>query len=99
MRTRSLLAAGVLALAASSVIADWPRFRGPDGNGIAADKLKLLAKPTEVWTASVGSGNASLIVQEGRLYTVGSQRGMGPFMTCLDAQTGKRIWDVKVDSW
>lgn len=101
MRTCSplILIAGAFVSTSDPARADWPRFRGPSGNGIINEKLKLLARPTEVWTASVGEGNASLIVQDGRVYTVGDQRGRGPVLSCLDAASGKKIWDVKVDSW
>jgi outer membrane protein assembly factor BamB len=104
MRTammRKLAVIGALALLSltGSAAADWVRFRGPNGNGIVSDKLTLLTKPRQLWTASVGGGNASLIVQSGRVYTIGSQRGEGPFLICLDANTGKNIWKRKLDAW
>jgi outer membrane protein assembly factor BamB len=93
------LSLGALILAGEVPAADWPRFRGPNGNGIVRDKLKLLDKPRELWTIAVGDGNASLIVQDGRLYTAGSQRGRGVALVCLNADTGKLIWEKRVDSW
>ena len=101
MRVTSLALStlSVMLLADGFLAADWPRFRGPNGNGIVSDKLKLLAKPRELWTASVGVGNASLIVQDGRIFTAGDQRGRGVVLMCLHADTGKLIWEKRVDSW
>jgi outer membrane protein assembly factor BamB len=98
-RTLTSIAALAFLSLASSAVADWERFRGPNGNGIVSDKLNLLAKPREVWTTSVGEGNASLIIQKGRIYTVGTQRGQGPSLVCLSADTGKLIWSRKIDAW
>ena len=92
-------ALAVVVLTHGILVADWQRFRGPNGNGIVSDKLILLAKPRELWTTSVGSGNASLIVQGDRLYTVGSQAGRGPVLVCLNADTGKLIWEQRLDAW
>ncbi len=56
--------------------ADWPRFRGPHGNGISEEELTLLPDgPHQVWEASVGDGYSSLAIQDGRLYTVGHRAG------------------------
>jgi outer membrane protein assembly factor BamB len=98
---RNLILIGAVALLSppGRAAADWPRFRGPNGNGIVSDKFTLGAKPREIWAASVGEGNASLVVQNGRTYTVGSQRGRGPALVCLDAETGKHIWSRKLDAW
>jgi outer membrane protein assembly factor BamB len=95
----SISALSLIVVAAEVAAGDWPRFRGPSGNGIVNDKLELLATPQQRWTADVGEGNASLIVQDGRIYTAGAQRGRSPVLTCLDADTGKSIWQQPVDSW
>jgi outer membrane protein assembly factor BamB len=77
----------------------WPRFRGPDGNGVSSEKLDLRPRPEKVWEAEVGQGSASLIVQDGRLYTLGTQRRRGAVLCCLDADTGKPLWEQTVTSW
>jgi len=74
--------------------ADWPRFRGPHGNGIADEELTLLPDgPEQLWETSVGDGYASLAIQDGRLYTVGRRSGHAGVLQCLDAATGKPIWE------
>jgi len=35
----------------------------------------------------------------GRLYTAGDQRGRGPVLVCLDSDTGKLIWEKRLDAW
>jgi outer membrane protein assembly factor BamB len=99
MRNLILIGAAALLSPPGRAAADWPRFRGANGNGIVEGKFTLRAKPREMWSASVGEGNASLVVQNGRIYTVGSQSGQGPALVCLDAETGKHIWTRKLDAW
>ncbi|MDH3583071.1 MAG: PQQ-like beta-propeller repeat protein, partial [Phycisphaerae bacterium] len=74
-------------------------FRGPAGNGIVPGKLKLLPQPRRLWKAPVGTGNASLIIQANRLYTVGKRPGKGMHLICLDTATGKLLWERQMDSW
>lgn len=93
--TAIALGLGQLPLAA----ADWPRFRGPRGDGISAEKLELLPKPRRLWSKDVGSGNASVVVSAGKAYTVGFQRARNSVvLSCLDAKTGRVVWESKIDS-
>lgn len=76
--------------------ADWPRWRGPDGNDTTTEKSGWdgttwhLAGP--VWTASVGVGATSPIVAEGRVYVMGWRAGKDT-VTCLEAATGRQVWN------
>lgn len=74
---------------------DWPRWRGPDLNGISKEKNWLHPWPKDgppvAWKASVGRGLSSVSVVAGRLYTMGHQDGKDT-IHCLDALTGKPIW-------
>lgn len=76
----------------------WPFFRGPNGNGIVDVELDLLPQPQKLWTVNVGSGNASLVIQDGRLYTTGNRGGGRCVLCCLGAQTGKTIWERQVET-
>src|SRR5687768_9821936 len=95
---RAFLASLGLITAGSRAAADWPRFRGPNGDGVVPDRLDLLPAPEKVWEAEVGQGNASLVVRDGLLYTVGLRRGR-MYLRCLDAATGEGRWEKEVDSW
>ena len=86
----------ILGLLASQLHADdWPQFRGPYRNGVSDEKLTLLpGGPRQIWEASVGDGYASLAVANGRLYTVGRLADQTGVLRCLDAATGRSIWEV-----
>ncbi|MCX8512745.1 MAG: hypothetical protein ORN83_13405, partial [Chthoniobacteraceae bacterium] len=52
---------------------DWLHYRGPSGNGIAAEDCRLPksgAAPV-LWKTKVGIGTSSVVVGGGRLYTMG----------------------------
>jgi outer membrane protein assembly factor BamB len=96
---RFISAAAVLGLitlgtfTASAV--DWPRWRGPDLNGISPEKGWQTQWPAEgpkqLWKASVGTGFSSFSVSDGRVYTMGNTANTD-WVFCLEATTGKRVW-------
>jgi outer membrane protein assembly factor BamB len=77
---------------------DWPRFRGPHGNGIGAEQLTLLPEPRQLWRGNVGKGNASVLVAGDRLFTVGNKERGGPMLSCLEADTGRVVWERPVET-
>ena len=97
------LAAG-FALAASA--ADWPQFRGPDGQGHAdVSGLPTEWSPTKnvAWKQAIpGAGWSSPIVLGDRVYlttAVPAANGNQSLRTlCLNARDGKIIWNVEVFS-
>jgi outer membrane protein assembly factor BamB len=77
-------------------VAEWPRFRGPNGNGIA-DDARVPVQWTEsgiLWkTAIPGAGNSSPIVSGGRVFLQSaSADGTSRFLLCLDTSTGRVLW-------
>ncbi|MCA1633345.1 MAG: PQQ-like beta-propeller repeat protein [Acidobacteria bacterium] len=72
----------------------WPQWRGPnrDGyvGGVSAPRVWPKALKEE-WKVPVGVGHASPLVSEGRVY-VFARRGETEVLTCLDAVTGKELW-------
>lgn len=88
---------GVLLLAtvAPALADDWPNWRGPNHNGISAEKgwtAKWPANgPTRLWKMSVGMGFSSVAVSQGRLYTMGNRNDTDTVF-CIDAETGKINW-------
>ncbi len=74
---------------------DWARWRGPDGNGISAEKdwkpEALAGSPKIKWKASLGVGHSSVSVAGKALFTMGNQGGKD-IIYCLDPETGKEIW-------
>jgi len=79
----------------------WPRWRGPNGDGISGETawnpegLKGGAKVA--WKVDIGFGFSDVVIQDGRLYTMGLAKGKWTFH-CLDAKNGKRFWQRTLDS-
>jgi len=71
---------------------DWPRFRGPHGNGVSDEKLDLLPDgPKKLWQVTIAGGRGSVAVVSGKAYVVGND-DQGLAVSCLDAETGKGLW-------
>jgi len=92
---RFLPAIIALATSLSTFAADWPRFRGPDQNGISKE-TGLNPKALEggaktLWKASVGTGFSSITIANGRVFTMGNADATDTVWG-LDAGTGKEIW-------
>lgn len=74
---------------------DWPHWRGPQRNGVSAEKGWLDTWPADgpatAWKAQVGLGFSSFVVARGRAFTLGHADGRDT-VWCLDAATGKVAW-------
>jgi outer membrane protein assembly factor BamB len=77
--------------------ANWPRFRGPNGAGMAADKdipVEWSAKNV-LWKVELpGSGNSSPVIWGKRLL-VQSATADDRLLLCLDVADGKILWKQK----
>jgi len=74
---------------------DWPRWRGPEGNGISTETEwnpeALLQGPRIVWKVNVGIGYSCIAIKGSSLYTMGNRKGQDT-VYCLDATTGRMVW-------
>ena len=62
------LALSILALTSSSA-ADWPRFRGPNGSGIAEGELPPIDPKKPLWKVAIpGKGVSSPIIVNGKVF-------------------------------
>jgi len=81
--------------AAALAAEDWPRWRGPDGNGITEapgfDPTLNGGNPEVLWSAEVGNGYGQVAVAGGRAYVAGHERGRET-LHCFDAASGERLW-------
>ncbi len=85
---------------------NWPEFRGPTGQGIAAaDHLPLTWGPDRnvAWKQAIpGKGWSTPVVWEGRVYLTtavplsGAAHGLSLRVLSLDGATGKVLWDQEV---
>ena len=101
-----------LGLFATSANADWLRFRGPNGSGIAEGDAPAKFGEDEnlKWKLKLpGRGVSSPIVVGDKIFvTCYSGHGMGDnqskiedlkrHLVCVDRNTGKTLWDKTVDA-
>ena len=76
--------------------ASWTHWRGPTEQGhVHDDKVPLTwdEKTNILWKASLpGDGHSSPILHNGRVFLTGSTGGKDFHVFCLDALTGKMLW-------
>lgn len=80
---------------------NWPRFRGPTGQGISAEKglpLRWSANSNLVWKTEIpGRGWSSPVVWDDRLFvTSATDNGVSCRVSGLDLKTGEILWNTKV---
>ena len=88
-----LLLALSLPVASAAETTDWPRFRGPNGSGVA-DVTGLptdLEPSTAQWQREVPFGRSSPIVAGGLVFLTGLE-GEGLVTMALDATSGEPKW-------
>ena len=69
---------------------DWPRFRGPNGTGVAEGALPEIDAKKPLWkTALPGKGNGSPIVAGGKVYLqTAAADGKSRALVCVNAADG-----------
>ena len=95
-----LLLQVTLICSAALSAADWPRWRGSQVNAISTETGLLSAWPAEgptaAWhTEGLGGGYASIVVSDGRVFTIGSH-SQDLFTYALDEKDGSLLWKQKV---
>lgn len=86
----------IAAFLPAPVSAQWPNFRGPNGDDISPDTGLLKSwpdsGPAKVWVyENAGLGYSGFSIVDGKLYTMGT-RGEDVTVVCIDVATGKEIW-------
>ena len=75
--------------------AAWPNWRGPTGQGLAADAILPEKWPTgdvePLWKSPVAEGWSSPVVDGGRVF-VTDRDGMSERVLAFDADTGRPLW-------
>ena len=97
MRGLLLLLAMLAAIPAGA--AEWSRFRGPDGAGLAeARNLPIEFDPARnlAWKAPVPPGKSSPVVAGNRIYLTGHE-GDRLLTLAIEGSTGKRLWKREVN--
>jgi outer membrane protein assembly factor BamB len=86
--------------AAATAAGSWPQWRGPNRDGISADRGLLQTWPADgprkIFTAAgMGIGFSSVAVTGGRIYTMGDRRD-GQYALAFNEADGKPIWATRV---
>lgn len=94
---RTLSTMAVISLLALTAMAedqfDWPRFRGPDGNGISKETAwnpAALNTPKILWKTHLVRGYSVAAIKGDRLYLTGFRH-----VICLNSKDGKQVWDYE----
>lgn len=79
---------------------DWPQWRGPERDGISAEKGLLkqwpAAGPKQVWSISnLGEGYGSLSIQDERIFVQGTNRSAS-VVHSLNRADGKTVWSASL---
>ncbi len=86
-----------LLAATTAAQTDWPKYRGAHGDGVAPKQAVSETwgegGPPELWRHEFGSGFSTVVAVGDRLYTMGAP-GETEDAFCLDARTGKTLWQV-----
>jgi outer membrane protein assembly factor BamB len=89
-----------LPLRHEATAADWPRWRGPKGDGISEERdwspAQLLPAPKVLWKTNVGAGYSACTTSGTFLFTMGND-GKQDTVWCLDAATGAEVWRFSYD--
>jgi outer membrane protein assembly factor BamB len=79
---------------------DWPQWRGPNRDAKASDFKAPKTWPktlTQKWKVNVGEGVATPALVDGKLIVFSREDG-NEVTRCLDAATGKELWQDKYES-
>jgi outer membrane protein assembly factor BamB len=97
MKTRKLIIFlflclfGIYAVRGNAEDLDWPRWRGPNGDGISMetdwDPEALAGGPKILWKVDLGRGYSNVAIKDDRLYTMGI-KDRKLVVYCLNAETG-----------
>jgi outer membrane protein assembly factor BamB len=89
--------ASAYAIPAEELRANWPRFRGYEGAGVAAEGPAVKAAPDIVWQKpSPASGFNSPIIWKQRMFFTGGDAGLREVF-CLNTVTGELEWRQRVN--
>lgn len=95
---RFILAVCLSAGAATHALAgNWPRFRGPNGTGVAAEPSNpptAISENSVRWRVTLpGAGHASPAVWDGKLFTTVASKETGlKTLICLSTDNGSILW-------
>ena len=100
--TRNRLLIGILLISPGILLADnWPKFRGPSGQGVCSDAgfpITWSLTQNLVWkTAIPGIGWSSPIIWGDRIFITSTTKdGVSCHVICIERANGRIAWDKEV---
>lgn len=81
---------------------NWPRFLGPNGNGISsetglADEWPEEG-PKELWSFDVGEGFGAPAIVDNKVYVLDRVNDQKDVMRCFDLNSGDELWSFGYDA-
>src|SRR5262249_13129993 len=97
----ALVLVGAVLSGSLAEAANWPRFRGPNGTGVATDKgvpVQWDEKAGILWKVELpGLGNSSPVVWEDRLFVQAVPKdGKERLLVCIAVKDGKILWSRSI---
>lgn len=92
------IAPAIVALATlSAASANWPQYRGPQGDGSSSEKVAAwpAAGPKVLWKVASPNGFSSFAIGGGKAFTIEGREPEGvkqEVLVARDAATGKELW-------
>ena len=89
-----LISQSVTGVLGTAVAADWPRFRGPNGSGVAETAglpVRFGPEQNVVWKTAVPPGHSSPVLSGGRLFLTAIEDEK-LYTLCLSRATGQELW-------
>jgi outer membrane protein assembly factor BamB len=95
MKLRALIPLAALTLSATA--ADWPQYRGPNGDGSTSEALpaKWPAAPKVLWKVPAGTGFSSFTVSGAWCFAI-EGKSEGEVLVARDTATGKEKWTANL---
>ena len=87
-------AAACLLISAMAAAADWPRFRGPNGQGVAEDTglpVKFGPDTNVIWKTPLPPGHSSPVISGSHIFVTAFE-GEKLLTIALDRATGRTLW-------
>ena len=100
LRVATTIACLIILGAPRAVAQDWPQWRGADHDGKVSGFTPPEHWPAKlefVWKTTVGEGDSSPALFDGKLF-VFARQGNEEITRCLDAASGKELWREAHDS-
>ena len=92
----------VICHTATLLAADWPCFRGPNGDCTSSETGLIKSWRgkglTVLWTADLGPGFGAPVARDHKVYLLDREQGKKDILRCWDLATGKEQWTFAYDA-